>query len=141
MWPYKKRLPVEKIKGKKIISLKIEDDVLKMETACKEFFEIFDDGQSCCEARYMETSDKLGDFIGATILDVKTVDGGETENAYGDVHEIQFLNIDTDKGLLQFATHNEHNGYYGGFDLVIVGATPDTKKAPNGAVDDSNVEG
>ena len=32
-----------------------------------------------------------------------------------DVHEIQFLDVKTDKGIFQMANNNEHNGYYGGF--------------------------
>jgi hypothetical protein len=35
-----------------------------------------------------------------------------------DVHEVQFLIVDTDKGSFTCESHNVHNGYYGGF-LVV----------------------
>jgi hypothetical protein len=75
---------------------------------------MFDDGQSCCETRYMATSDNLEEYAGSTLLDfeLKTAPSEETE--YGD-HEIQFLDVKTSKGVFQMANHNEHNGYYGGF--------------------------
>ena len=36
---------------------------------------------------------------------------------YGDDHEVAFLGIYTTKGVIVCQTHNEHNGYYGGFSL------------------------
>ena len=32
-----------------------------------------------------------------------------------DEHEVQFLEVLTSKGGFTMASHNEHNGYYGGF--------------------------
>jgi hypothetical protein len=76
---------------------------------------IFDDGQSCCEARYMRTDDNLGDFLGAKLLGAEIKDAPNvTDNEY-DEHEVQFLEVKTDKGSFVMSSHNEHNGYYGGF--------------------------
>jgi hypothetical protein len=61
----------------------------------------WDDGQSCCERRYMQTDDDLSYHEGS-------IDG------YGD-HEVQFLEFKTSSGTFTMASHNEHNGYYGGF--------------------------
>lgn len=80
---------------------------------------IFDDGQSCCEHRYMRTDDDPAAFVGARLVGVSDRDGdgcGE-EGEYGEAHDIVFLVIDTDRGALTVSTHNEHNGYYGGFSL------------------------
>lgn len=79
--------------------------------------EVFDDGQSCCERRYMVCDDKLEDFKGATLTSMELRDGPTDES--DDVHEIQFLLVNTSKGTFTVSNHNEHNGYYGGFSLNI----------------------
>lgn len=78
---------------------------------------IFDDGQSCCESRYMRTDDILSEYAGAKLLNIELKDAPNAEDEYG-THEVQFLDIVTDKGTFQMASHNEHNGYYGGFWIV-----------------------
>lgn len=78
---------------------------------------LFDDGQSCCEHRYMVTADDLTEYENAKLLDVELKYAPDQEYEYG-THEVQFLDVKTDKGVFQMANHNEHNGYYGGFWLV-----------------------
>ncbi|MBS3993634.1 MAG: hypothetical protein KGZ87_07950 [Bacteroidetes bacterium] len=78
---------------------------------------LYDDGQSCCETRYMRTDDDLSEYSGAKLLDFELKNAPNQEDEYGD-HEIQFLDVKTDKGIFQMANHNEHNGYYGGFWIV-----------------------
>ncbi len=104
------------IVGKEIIKLKLEDNTLHVTTPDSEVV-IYDDGQSCCEHRYMQTDDDLNYFVGSIFndLEIKDATGCDTEN---DSHEIQFLEIKTSKGVITFANHNEHNGYYGGFAIV-----------------------
>lgn len=82
---------------------------------------IEDNGQSCCEYRYMTTDDTLGQYDGAKFLGVEVNKVEET----GDVHEIAFLDVQTSAGVMTVQTHNEHNGYYGGFSLAarVVGAS------------------
>lgn len=75
---------------------------------------LWDDGQSCCESRYMRTDDNLGEYIGATLVGGEVKDAPDIDTEY-DTHEVQFLEIQTSKGPLTMASHNEHNGYYGGF--------------------------
>lgn len=78
-----------------------------------------DDGQQCCEARYMSVDgDDLSEFVGAKYVEAFVKDGPEIEYEYG-VHEVQFLEIRTSKGSITVSAHNEHNGYYGGFDIVV----------------------
>jgi hypothetical protein len=79
---------------------------------------IWDDGQSCCEHRYMRTDDDPNDLVGNKLLSIETKETKETEDKYN-VHEIVFLEIKTDKSSIVFSNHNEHNGYYGGFGLTI----------------------
>ena len=42
----------------------------------------------------------------------------DVEEEY-ETHEVQFLEIKTSKGIFTMSTHNEHNGYYGGFAIVV----------------------
>lgn len=79
---------------------------------------LYDDGQSCCESRYMTTDDKLDDFVGATLTGVRIETAGNRAAEYDTVHEVQFLLVDTSKGTFTMESHNEHNGYYGGFWIV-----------------------
>ena len=76
---------------------------------------LFDDGQSCCEIRYMACDDDLDDFAGATVTDIEIRDVDDVEDEYGDRHDVQFLHVQTDQGAIVVSMHNEHNGYYGGF--------------------------
>jgi len=85
--------------------------------------DLWDAGQTCCESRYIRTDDHLSDWVGAKFLDVEIVDSVspmQDDYDWWDVHEIQFLRILTDKGVIVFSSHNEHNGYYGGFSIQAV---------------------
>lgn len=103
--------------GKKITALKLGgDDALHFTFDDGTRLKLYDDGQSCCESRYMRTDDDLSHFVGATLLGAEVKDGGAVEDSeYGGVHETQFLDVQTSVGVFQMVTHNEHNGYYGGF--------------------------
>lgn len=103
--------------GKTITSVKLDDDRLKFEFEDGSRLTLWDDGQSCCESRYMQTDDDLPYYVGAKFLNAEVRDGGSTEGEYVDTHEIQFLVITTDRGTFSMASHNQHNGYYGGFSI------------------------
>lgn len=78
-------------------------------------------GQGCCEDwGYLTTNDDLQEFVGAEIREITKTDTAlntkkiEQRLEYGfDSGGIIFINIETDKGTLQFAAYNSHNGYYG----------------------------
>lgn len=80
---------------------------------------VSDDGQSCCERRYMSTDDDLSDLVGGKLVSIETKDAPSTSDSEGEMHEIVFLEIATDKARATVASHVEHNGYYGGFSLMI----------------------
>lgn len=107
--------------NQKIVALELKDDKLHFAFDNGYKMVVFDDGQSCCEHRYMTTDDKLSDFVGSTLLSAETRDGSTTECEYGDPHEIEFLVVTTSLGAFTCETHNEHNGYYGGFCVVARG--------------------
>lgn len=112
----------EKYFGKTIQAVEFSEDgiILTLDHGLK--IKVSDEGQSCCEHRYMRTDDDPQSLVGQTLtrIDVKDVDGDREveEDDYG-VHEICFLEIGTDKGCISISTHNEHNGYYGGFSLMV----------------------
>jgi hypothetical protein len=76
------------------------------------------DEHSCCEHRYMTTDDNLEEMSGAILRDVTCAQGPDVV-VEGDFHESAFLRIQTSKGEFVICTHNEHNGYYGGFNLSV----------------------
>lgn len=70
---------------------------------------VSDDGQDCCERRFVTCDDDLPGFAGARISAI------EVRRSTGD---IAFVHVITDKGTIVLTTHNENNGYYDGFVLT-----------------------
>jgi hypothetical protein len=77
---------------------------------------IWDNGQSCCESRYISSDDDISKLVGKTLKSIDVKDG-----SIDDEHEIAFLEFVTNEDGVVFvaASHNEHNGYYGGFGLSL----------------------
>ena len=103
--------------GKVIDAVYLSDNRLVFQFGDNTKLIMYDNGQSCCETRYMRTDDDLTEYYGATLLDFELKSAPNIEDEYGD-HEVQFLDVKTSKGIFQMANHNEHNGYYGGFYIV-----------------------
>ena len=103
--------------GKIIAELNLgQDDALHFVFDDGSKIKLFDDGQSCCESRYMRTDDNLEDFVGAKLLGAEIKEAPSEPDEYGE-HEVEFLEVQTDRGVFTMASHNEHNGYYGGFSI------------------------
>ncbi len=102
--------------GKVISSLLLQDDMLSICFSDGTKLEIFDSKQDCYEHRYMRTDDDLSEVKGGVLYDIELRDVVYDENHY-EAHEIQFLVIKTSKGEIVIASHNEHNGCYGGFSI------------------------
>ena len=103
--------------GKTIKNVRLENNELIFKFTDGTGLKMYDRGQGCYEARYMVTADELTEYSGAKILDFELKNAPKEKDGHG-VHEIQFLDVKTDKGVFQMANHNEHNGYYGGFWIV-----------------------
>lgn len=75
----------------------------------------------------MEIQGDITTLTDAFLLDIVEKDSSivEDEGTSGCV-ECQFIEIQTDKGFLVIANYNDHNGYYGGFDLAITKDKVDT---------------
>lgn len=104
--------------GKVINSLRSDDYSLFIYFTDGTGIQIFDDGQCCCESRYMHTDDDIQYYVGSKFLGCELRDAPNVPDEYGE-HEVQFLLVNTDKGTFTMETHNEHNGYYGGFAIAI----------------------
>lgn len=103
--------------GKPIAEIEIAENELLFSFSDGSRMKLFDDGQSCCETRYMDTDDSLADFVGS-ILQGASVQAGPTDDkSSGDIEESAFLIISTSKGQFTIVNYNEHNGYYGGFSI------------------------
>ena len=101
----------------KILSIEIKDDDLIIKLDGYPTIKMFDAGQSCCESRYMTCDDTLSEYEGANLLDIKIESADSTSDEIGDEHEIEFLKLVTDRGIITISNHNVHNGYYGGFSI------------------------
>jgi hypothetical protein len=82
-----------------------------------------DNDSSCCESwGWFWCNDKPQDFIGAEVRGVSITDTALNQavkkqrvDPSSEYFEggVMFVNIDTDRGVLQFIAYNDHNGYYG----------------------------
>jgi hypothetical protein len=121
----------------KVENLKLEKedyrsfDGFKITTDKQKIFILIENGQDCCEHfGYFCVEENTDDFIGTELLSIKAVENKdysdkkiketfikndlEFEIKSGwDGGNIYFIDIETSKGLLQFAVYNSHNGYYG----------------------------
>ena len=99
-------------------------DGYKVVTDAQEIFILVSNGQSCCESYgYVVSEDDVQSFVGTDLTDVKVVDTGVNEKMVEagqslDCGDIMFVNLETNKGTLQFAVYNAHNGYYGHHGVV-----------------------
>jgi hypothetical protein len=73
--------------------------------------------QCCEEWGYFWCQDNPNDFIGASLVCIDVVDDCLNKKMlpkYGlDEGGMMCVNIETDRGTLQFVAYNAHNGYYG----------------------------
>jgi len=102
--------------GKKITVLSIDETSLHLTFEDGSKIALRDNTETCCEKRYMRTDDNLEAFIGSNLYNVEVRDGGGVEDS--DVHDIEFLLVSTSTGVFTISNHNEHNGYYGGFNII-----------------------
>lgn len=106
--------------GKTIASVELADDKLAFSFTDGTTLKLYDDGQSCCESRYMQTDDDLPYYVGATFNGIELRDAPDvtSDEPYAEEHQVQFLVVLTDRGTFSMASHVVHNGYYGGFSIT-----------------------
>jgi hypothetical protein len=59
---------VQAAQGREIASVKLVDDTLRIGLVGGEALVLRDDGQSCCENRYMHSDDDFSAFVGGQFL-------------------------------------------------------------------------
>lgn len=93
-------------------------DGYQVTTDAHVFVVAIDNGQSCCESwGYIASDDDFAKFIGRELREVNLTDTsrmkeGVEELEYIDEGGVQFVDLVTDRGVLQLAVYNGHNGYY-----------------------------
>lgn len=106
--------------GRKITAIALTEQSLVLGFADGTYLTLRDDGQSCCESRYMTTDDDPASLVGHTLLRIEGKPGTTSSDTEHDTeHETVFVEIATDGGFITIVNHNKHNGYYGGFALCI----------------------
>ena len=113
--------------GRRIVSMRIAENRLYIRCEDQTTLIIWDDARYCCETRYMYTADNLQYFEGAVLMNCTVCCGRVVplDEDQDEVNDVMFVNIETSKGVCTIETHNDHNGYYGGFCLeyqVVTGA-------------------
>lgn len=98
--------------GKTLGLAKLENDRLFLEFTDGTFLALSDTAQYCCESRWMEVDHDMTFYAGSSLLGVRVEPGQGEHDA-----ECAFLWIDTSYGSFEAKTYNEHNGYYGGFEI------------------------
>lgn len=108
---------VKKAIGKKIAAIVLDKDSnqLRITFADDTRLVMWDNGQQCCESRYMHTDDDLPYFIGSEFRGAALHPGPSEQGEYDDSKDSEFLIISTSLGQFTVVNYNEHNGYYGGF--------------------------
>lgn len=106
--------------GKEITGIAESDNVLVIDFSDNTYLRIYDNGQDCCEWRYMTCDDDFSSLYGQR-LDRVVEKNVDIRDGDGDVHEVTFLEIGTNFGFITVEFHNEHNGYYGGFNIAMSG--------------------
>lgn len=104
--------------GRKITAAELSEQQLTLAFEDGVRVKVWDDGQSCCESRYMRSDDDVKSLVGHKLVRIESKEAPSLPDEYGE-HEVVFVEVGTDAGFITIANHNEHNGYYGGFGLSI----------------------
>ena len=109
---------MKQLKGMVIRDAQVDEDSITLKFDFGQLT-LRDNGQCCCENRYMSTDDDVRQLIGSRFMCYEVKDGPDvSEDDDYDVHDTQFLEIQTDSGFVTLVNHNEHNGYYSGFSII-----------------------
>ena len=110
---------LDKYINKTISEARLEGSTLVLKFNDNTKIELYDNGQSCCESRYMHTDDDLSYYSDSVLLGIELLNGCSEGDNHDIIKESQFLHVKTSKGTFTMVNYNEHNGYYGGFSIDI----------------------
>jgi hypothetical protein len=111
-------LKLSKHYGQRITSATMTEEQITLALENGKRIAIRDDGQSCCEHRYMTTDDDIQSLVGHLLIRIEEKPGPGEGDDSGE-HETVFVEIATETGFVTIVNHNEHNGYYGGFSVGV----------------------
>ncbi len=100
------------------VNLDTEDDGRCIITFESGSITLYDDGRNCCEHRFITTDDDITSLVGSPLTKIELLKVEVDEGEY-ETHEIAFVHVHAGVHTVTLCTHNEHNGYYGGFNLTI----------------------
>lgn len=93
-------------------------DGYEITTNHQKIFIGIDNNQQCCEDwGYFMSEDDTHYYINTKLMNISITDTAlnkeKYEKAKGYEGGVMFVDVETDKGVLQFVAYNWHNGYYG----------------------------
>lgn len=104
--------------GRQVIGASVSDECLQLDFSDGTSMLLTDEGQCCCEARYITCDDNPSDLVGGVLTNIE-VKESTCHDGDWEYHEMCFVEIATNLFSITICTHNEHNGYYGGFALNL----------------------
>jgi hypothetical protein len=123
---YLEEFDMDLLLGRVIMTAEISEDTLKVTFTDGAHFTLRDAGQSCCEHRYLTCDDDPASLIGGCIVHIDgkggpsiTAEPDDDGYVWSGEHDTMFLEVQSTSGFITMCTHNEHNGYYGGFSPKI----------------------
>lgn len=115
---------LDKFLGKTISSVSLTDNKVKFIFTDNTIMLLCDTDQQCCENRYFTTDDDLSEYSDSVLYNVIIKDCIYKNEYYPEEdnsnRDVQFLEVITNHGSITFASHNEHNGYYSGFNIEVI---------------------
>jgi hypothetical protein len=104
--------------GKIISSATVDEDGCYLGFTDGSRLSIADEGQSCCEQRYVTCDDSPEDLVGQPYAGYEVKESTNDHEDDYDVHDAVFVEVKAGLSSIVMETHNVHNGYYGGFDIT-----------------------
>lgn len=92
--------------GKQITSAYKSDNQICINFIDNSKLLIFDDGQSCCEHRYLTCDDYLEGMIGEFFSSISTTCCDNLDSSEDMYHEVRFVTIYTNRDHYTACTHN-----------------------------------
>lgn len=103
--------------GKEITKAVFDSEFIILHFSDGTGIKISDTAHGCCERRYFTADDNIEDLVGNTLTSIQALK--YITKSFDETHEICFLEIRAESEIFAIASHNEHNGYYGGMSITV----------------------
>ena len=119
---YLEQFDLDQVLGRVITRAVFENDALGLQFSDGSALTLRDAGQCCCESRYATCDDDVTSLVGSCLVSITIkaereipIEPDDDGYVSSGEHDALFLEVQTTGGFITMVTHNEHNGYYGGF--------------------------